>query len=451
MLMGGTFIRCLAMQAITIGVACLARKTFDFEAAATIYHGLKEDLRRIPMVDWAFIDDLIIEPAEAKSAARAFEERHVDGIVLISGTFHLGHLALEFNKLGRPILLWGLDELPYDGGKIRLNSVCGVNLDASNLYKAGNDTCHFVVGGQIEMDWIGAVRIKKAFSDATVALFGYRAQGFFNLDVDELHLHAQCGALVEHHELDELISAEPPEEATGAMMAKIKAVFDTTALDDERLQKVARLAAAIDAFFEATGVSAMAVRCWPEFASSYGISPCAAMSVVQSLGRVVACEGDVLGALSMLAHDAIGASEPFLADFSQVNMDEDFALMWHCGVAPCSTWDGTCAITLDTYFAGGKGVTAGFVMKPGDVSIARVDYARGSYRVFLQSATGVPMDKQLSGTYLKVVFPGGVRPVLERIVENGIAHHLSLVHGNHHGPLRMFAKLMGWKLIESSE
>ena len=30
-----------------------------------------------------------------------------------------------------------------DGGKIRLNSVCGVNLDASNLYKAGvRNYCH---------------------------------------------------------------------------------------------------------------------------------------------------------------------------------------------------------------------------------------------------------------------------------------------------------------------
>jgi len=156
----------------------------------------------------------------------------------------------------------------------------------------------------------------------------------------------------------------------------------------------------------------------------------------------------LLGALSMLAHQAIGAETPFLADFSQVDLKENFGLMWHCGVAACNLWDGKGIRSLDTYFAGGKGVTADFVMKSGEISMLRIDYAPGEYRIFLQKANGIPMDKNLKGTYVKVRFEDNVRDVLDKIIQNGIAHHMSVVYGEHIKPLEIFAKLKGWSVIK---
>jgi len=46
------------------------------------------------------------------------------------------------------------------------------------------------------------------------------------------------------------------------------------------------------------------------------------MSLLQSEKKILACEGDVEGALSMLMHRAVGAETPFLFDFSQVNFEE---------------------------------------------------------------------------------------------------------------------------------
>ena len=73
-------------------------------------------------------------------------QKEIVGLICISGTFALGHLVLELNKvLHLPVALWALNELPYDGGKIRLNSLCGVNLNASNLYKAGVKNIHVII------------------------------------------------------------------------------------------------------------------------------------------------------------------------------------------------------------------------------------------------------------------------------------------------------------------
>ena len=434
---------------IRIGVACLARKTFDHNAAEEIYGNIIKRLKSIENVDWEIVSELIVEIEDAQKAAREFASKKIDALICISGTFALGHLILEMNNtIGRPILLWGLDELPYDGGKIRLNSVCGINLNSSILYKAGVKTYHVIIGDVIDQDWLDAIRILKAFSTSRIGLIGGRAHGFFNLDFDEKDLKKQLGVTIMKFELEEIYAQETNDERVEQRKKQIESTFEIGTISVEQLDKLSQLVEKLDAFTKKNELTALAVRCWPEFAANYGISPCAAMSILQSEGKIIACEGDVFGCLSMVAHEAIGAETPYFADLSQVNFEEDFALLWHCGVAPCNLWDGKCVRSLDTYFAGGKGITADFVMKSGKLSILRIDYAPGEYRVFLQSAEAIPMQKELKGTYAKVKFIDNVKDVIEKVIYNGIAHHISVVYGDYIRPLEIFTKIKGWEIIK---
>ena len=351
---------------INLGVVCLARTTYDYMAAADLYAKIRKDLIRLENVSWEFVEELVISQEDGLAAAQRLACANVDGVVCISGTFHLGHLVLQIqNEVKAPILLWGLPELPYNGGKIRLNSVCGVNLNASNLYKSGVDNYTVIVQECIDEDWVDAIRVIKAMKSAKIGIVGYRADGFFNVGVQDNLLFGQTGALVDHYELSELHTWDVTDEEVAVRMAQLKKTFDVTTLSDFQIQKVSELSAKLTAFYSYYKLSALAIRCWPEFARDFGVSPCAAMSLLQSEGMILACEGDIDGALSMVAHAALGAETPFLFDFSQVDFEQDFALFWHCGVAPCNLWDGRCNRSLDTYFAGGKGVTADFVLKMG--------------------------------------------------------------------------------------
>jgi L-fucose isomerase-like protein len=436
-------------QNVRIGVACLARKTFDHAAAKEIFGNITQKLKSIENVDWEIVPELVIEIEDAQKVAREFASKGIDALICISGTFALGHLILELNKvIGRPILLWGLNELPYDGGKIRLNSVCGINLNASNLYKAGMKTYHVVIGDELDQDWLDAIRILKAFSTARIGLVGGRAHGFFNLDFDESDLKNQLGVTVDRIKLEEIYNQETNEEKVKDRKKQIESIFEISDISADQLDKLSQLVEKFNNFMIKNNLTALAVRCWPEFAANYGISPCAAMSLLQSEGKIITCEGDTFGCLSMLAHAAIGGETPYLADFSQVNFEQDFALLWHCGVAPCNLWDGKCIRSLDTYFAGGKGITADFVMKSGKLSILRIDYAPGEYRVFLQSAEAIPMQKELKGTYAKVKFNKSVKEVLDKIIYTGVAHHVSVVYGDFMRPLEIFAKIKGLKIIK---
>lgn len=435
-------------QNIKLGVVCLARTTFDYEAASEIYKKIKEDLSSLENAEIIAIPELVIEPEEAQAAALKLAGADIDGLAIISGTFHLGHLALELEKiLHKPILLWGLPELEYNGGKIRLNSVCGVNLNASNLYKSGVRNYHVNVGNSIDQDWVDAVRIVAALRKSKIGLLGYRAKGFFNLGVYDLNVYTKMGLLIDHYELGEVWNKEVAEEDFKKRMAQLKDTFEMDELSDEQIKRVAELSVKLNSFMDENRLSAMAIRCWPEFAANFGISPCAAMSLLQSEGRIIACEGDLEGAISMLAHSAAGAETPYLFDFSQVDFEEDSALLWHCGVAPCNLWDGKCQRSLSTYFAGGKGVTADFVLKNGDVSVVRFDSAGTDYRIFLTTGTVIPMEKELRGTYMKARFEKPVKDVMETVVNNGIAHHASVVYGKYIKPFEIFAKIMGWEII----
>lgn len=434
---------------VTLGVVCLARKTYDWQAAGEIYRNVKKELGRIEAVEWVFAEELVIEVEEAQAAAEKLLRGNVDGLVCISGTFHLGHLVLEIEKtLRKPILLWAWNELPYNGGKIRLNSLCGMNLNASNLYKSGVRSYHLCIGDDIDRNWIDAVRIAARFRKAHVGLIGFRAHGFFNLGVYDLNVYREMGILVDHYELADVWSFSVGADAVAARKKQLLKTFDVSGISDAQADKVAELSAKLDAFLDANKLTTLSVRCWPEFAAGFGVSPCAAMSLLQSEDRILACEGDIEGALSMLAHQTVGAETPYLFDFSQVNFQENFALFWHCGVAPCNLWDGTCVRSLDTYFAGGKGVTADFVLKSGELSILRIDSAGTEYRMLLQRAKAVPMSKDLKGTYMKAVFDRPVREVVETVISNGIAHHASVVYGDYIEALRIFAKIKGWKVIE---
>ena len=437
------------MRKARIGVVCLTRKTYDYETAFSLYLSRCEEMEKDTSVQWKIYKENVIEPEDAVGAIHYLLQEEVDAVIMVSGTFHLGHLALMINDaLKKPILLWGFDELPYNGGKIRLNAVCGVNLDASNLYKAGVDNFVVTIGDKVDENWIKAIKGLVAIKTTTIGIVGYRAQGFYNVGIDELNLYKNTGLLINHYEISDLFKIQASEEVIQKEKEYILSSFDVSQLNDKQVDLVARLVASTLLFLKEKNVDALAIRCWPEFAATYGISPCAMMSILQGRGILLACEGDVEALISMICVKALGEATPFMADLSQVNFKEDYALLWHCGVAPCSLWDKKCVRSLDTYFAGGKGVTAGFVLKEGDFSIFRIDTARGKTRLFYEEGTALPMEKLLTGTFAKVKFAHSVKDVLDEVVNNGIAHHVIMGYIRYKEVVKILAKLMNWEVIE---
>ncbi len=213
------------------------------------------------------------------------------------------------------------------------------------------------------------------------------------------------------------------------------------------MEQVAQLSQSMKDFMDENQLDALAIRCWPEFARLFGMAPCAAMSYLQGKGYILGCEGDLEGTLSMLAMNTIADCAPFMADLSQINFEEDFALMWHCGVAPYTLWDGVSERSLSNYRDGGKGMTADFVLQNGTITFMRIDTAKGKTRVFAERGQVIPMTKDLRGTYCKVRFEKNVRELIDLVTHTGVAHHVAMVYGDFMDAVRLFAEIMGFEFI----
>lgn len=432
-------------EKLKIGVFCLARKTFDYQAASRLYGEIIKELTQIENTEFYCVQELLYERDDARRAAEELIRFSPDGLVAISGTFHLGSLLLEIvQRLPLPLLLWGLDELPYESGKIRLNTVCGVNLDASNLYKAGYRNYHASFGNRLDLDWLSAIKALALLSRSRIGLIGSRAHTFYNLAYDELATWHDLGLLVDHFSLQDLLEWPVEVRTEEKWLQELKNSFTVAEITDHQLLLTARLAAKLESFMGSHNLDSLALRCWPEFADSYGIAPCGALSLVQAKGKIIACEGDVEGAISMLLHRFLGAKTPFLADLSKVDFAKDEALLWHCGVAPCNLWDGKSEISLDSYHAGGKGVTAGFVLKEGPLSILRLDSVGSERRLFSGEGQALPMGKDLKGTYVRVKFKVGAKKLLEEVIYNGVAHHVSVAYGDYERQIKLISRIKQW-------
>jgi L-fucose isomerase-like protein len=286
-----------------------------------------------------------------------------------------------------------------------------------------------------------------------IGIVGYRADGFFNLDIDEMDTYRKTGMLIDHYEISELAATPAdPEKETAEYAARISgAKFDCGGITRRAarqsrgaVRQVQKIHGEIFSLTAARG-ALLAGVC----EHTYGISPCAAMSVLQSEGYLLGCEGDLEGTMSMIACDAIGGQTPFLADLSQVDLNNNYALLWHCGVAPMNLWDGCCDRSLDTYFAGGRGVTTGFVLR-------ERPHQRHAHRFGPRRRRGCSLRAAWPSSRWQNSSPaptprssstGNIADVLDTVTSTGVAHHISMIYGEHERSMRIFSEMMGYKVI----
>ena len=85
------------MRKPRIGIVCLSRKTFDYVTAYKIYLERVEEIVKDDSIEYYSYPHQVIEPNEAEDASNYFIQNQVDAVIIVSATFHLGHLALIIN------------------------------------------------------------------------------------------------------------------------------------------------------------------------------------------------------------------------------------------------------------------------------------------------------------------------------------------------------------------
>ena len=121
-----------------VGVLALARPTFDVPYAEQVSATAMNTLAGLD-AELVGSADLLFDAAATEYALSQFDGQQLDALLLLQVSFTDSSMTEAIGaRFDAPIILWTFPE-ERTGGRLRLNSFCGVNLAAYALVKAGSD------------------------------------------------------------------------------------------------------------------------------------------------------------------------------------------------------------------------------------------------------------------------------------------------------------------------
>lgn len=426
---------------------------FDFQFAVDRMVETRELLARYGEVIGP--DRPISSRPEGQEAAHQLEAAHVDCLILQQGTFcSADPLPVIVDRLRVPIAIWAVKE-PFQGSRLVANSLCGIQLMASVLTRLGRRYRYFygdpdeTACAQAVDNFLKAASAVSRLHTMRIGLAGSRAPGFYPLAADELALRAQVGPEVVHVDLSEILGGPEPAagETAEARSELERSVANAAAAPGEKLDKISRAVARSREVARHQGLDALAMKCWPEFLNNYGVAACPIVSRLATDGVAAGCEGDVNGAVtSALLRELTEGGLTFAADLIKVDPADNTGILWHCGAAPVELAAPDATVKFGFDFSG-VGMNLEFTLKPGRVTVARLGYRDGRYRLLVAGGESLPTPLLARGTMALVRFDAPAQKLLDTIVMGGWEHHFSLVYGDVTAVLTEVAALLGIECV----
>lgn len=453
-----------------VGVLPLARPTFDVpyaeERAAAMFKALEQTGVRI-----SGSRSLLFDAATARLAIEALRRERPDIVLVMQVTFTDAAMAVEIaDAFDCPIALWSIPE-PRAGGRLRLNSFCGMNLAGHALGLAGRPFGYLhaapddaatpdalteltggfrrsearatrspVRGNDAGQAAVGAVR------GARIGRIGERPGGFHTCDYDPGKLAELAGITVDPIELGTLFGRA--STATSAETAKERATAEAVAsgldtVDQEQLDRSLRLRTALGALKAEGRYDAFAIRCWPETFTEYGGAVCGPVAMMGEARTPCACEADVYGALTTLLLQQVAGAPAFLADLVDIDPGDDTGVVWHCGQAPASMADPDFRPRATIHSNRRMPLLFEFPLKPGRVTLFRISQARGRTAAVIGGGEMLARPMAFTGTSGVIRFDSGAADTLRAVMDGALEHHLALAYGDHRATLESAAAELG--------
>ncbi len=449
------------MEKLRLGYACFAGLSFDREYATRLFG---ESAELLGSLDLEILSpaDLVVSEDDARAFARLLAKEAVDAALIQYGTFAPGSLLpIVAQDVSAPLILWGVPEPSLEYGRMRSNSLCALNMNCHALKRLGRPYDFvFARPAEAKPELRRVFRVLdclRRLRHTRLGLVGYRVPGFYSSVCDEFELRRRIGVQVHHVTLSEVCEearqADPLRRRAEA--GALRAGAASIEVTDEEIDKTADLHLGFQAVVERYKLDALAVKCWPEFASSYGIAPCASLGRLNGEGVLTACEGDVYGAVTMLIEHYLTGSLPMFADFVAIDEERNLGVGWHCGAAPVCLAAADAEVTLGkhpTVGGGGKkGVVAAFPLRgEGPVTMARLGVDPRGLRLFFAGGEAQTTGPILCGNTLAVRFAQPVRKLLELILREGVEHHFALVHADIRPELGALARWLDIGVLDAN-
>ncbi|KRE60955.1 hypothetical protein [Nostocoides sp. Soil756] len=425
---------------------------------------------------------LVMTPEDLDEAA-GYSFDDVDLVVNVCASFSDASPALRlYSEVDVPILLWAFREPGPVGDRLWLNSLCGANLFGHALVVHAGRVPHLVHGdpgepavrealtralagdlpaapalpdvvGERAGDPDAVERALGALRGRTLGLVGDAPTGFTPSRYDADLLDEFFGIGVDEISVEDMfqrVAAVDEGQREDERRAAAAAQPSLATLDPAQVALSAGVTSAMRSWGEDSGLSGMAIRCWPEFPSSLGVCPCSSLSRLADAGTPTACERDVYGAVTMMLLEALGSGTTYLVDTVDLETDDNLVRLWHCGAAATSLAADPSDARQDVHCNRKIGVAGNFPLRTGPVVMARLteDPERGGLRLLLASGESVPEPNRFQGNTAAVRLDTSAEAFVQALVTGGFPHHTVLAWTDVRPALRTAADRLGVPVIE---
>lgn len=463
---------------MNLGVVAIARPTFDVPFAEETAQAAWNTLSAGP--DVLVGSPELLMDSGAVDAAIAAMEGAIDALVILQATFADSTLIERATKPAVPTVLWAFPE-ERTGGRLRLNSFCGINLGAYALADMGkrfgwvyrnaadpealNDVAAALTT-ETEMPEIAAVTPINAFAaDAaeqaaatqavlqttTIGRIGDHPDGFEPCGYDVQVVDDVFGTTIDAIPLPLLFErsdAATVEQVSEAARRADELLEGVDTLDQGAVERSLRFNIGLKSLADERDWSGVATRCWPETFTEFGGAMCTPMSMLNDVGVLGTCEADVYGDLTGLAMQSIAGSVAFVADLVHLDRATNTGVFWHCGLAPFDMADPAYPPIATIHSNRKLPLLSEFPLKPGRVTLARFSRSRGVHRLVVGSGEMISAPPSFSGTSGVLRFDRSVDDVLATVMDEGLEHHFGIVYSDVRESLEALASLLSMPIIE---
>ena len=437
-------------QDLSVGLVALGRSTFDLPLANQVATQVRHQLHAAGF-QVAGPEELVTSLEQLQAAARGLAHEPIDLLVALQATFADSTMVMDLaQQVDAPLLLWAVPE-ERSGGRLRLNSFCGINLGAHALRRGGYSYEYLYAPPHdpAALDKIHTLAVAgrawRLLHQARLGRVGENPDGLDSCKLDRGALARHFGlevvqvALADIFELARKADSQQVAALEQELTGKLDGLQD---LDQAAVRRTLSSYLALRQCAHEEGLGGLAVRCWPEFFTELGCAACGAMSLLSDDGMPCSCEADVNGTITQLMLQWISGEAAFGTDVVAFDLEEDVAVVWHCGLAPLSMADPAVHPRATIHSNRKLPLLMEFPLKPGRITFARLSEATGSYRLVVGSGEMLRAPMSFTGTSGVLRFDRPAAKVLDTLLGEGLEHHISLTYGDHVPTVLALAKML---------
>ena len=185
-------------------------------------------------------------------------------------------------------------------------------------------------------------RVVNGMKRCNIGAIGARTTAFKTVRFDEIAMQ-NVGINVETIDLAEVFARmeKIEQERVDAKVIDYLAITDFGKYPMKKLETIARIGVAIDDLICEYDLQGIALRCWNEFETKFGVAPCLVLCDLNERGIAASCELDVNNTVMTRAISLAAAHPTMLLDVNNnFGKDPNKCIFFHCGPVPISMTEG---------------------------------------------------------------------------------------------------------------